>query len=218
MSTVGIALIYLDAAKDTRGIADDLYIVGNVDSYAAEDGTRLDGAVPIYDSTAKVALYATEARCKLRTVENPVGIIALSAVEHGGIGRDLSSLILYPCADIVGLAFLRRGKYELYADYRNDRRHEKLPEDLKLENILTAEQKKYAHCEEYEACDLIALGDEVHKRGNDDKERPPAIKKDIKFYDIEGIQGYYRRYKYENYSPDDPTDIFQKYHSFVNKS
>ena len=97
---------------------------------------------------------------------------------------------------------------EPYADYYDHCGHEQLPQQRKIQYLLIAQQRYHADAQEYSAACFVALGDESDKARDDEKQRPPAVKKYVYVRDAERVERKDDANRYEGYAPKDPACLF----------
>ena len=96
------------------------------------------------------------------------------------------------------------------AEDNDESREKKLPNDGIIQNASCTQEQEHANGNAKQvARDVIevAVGNEAYGARNDDKERPPALKKDINVGDAKGIERKNNTCRYQNNAPNNATKI-----------
>ena len=193
-------------SAEYRGRADFyLDIGGNIDRYSAENRLCVYHAVAVYDRSPQVALDSAEYGVELGALKLFSGKIKLCAGEYAASAAGHPALRITSAAPAAGAD---SAYDEPYADYYDHCGHEQLPQQRKIQYLLILQQRYHADAQEYYAACFVALGDESDKARDDEKQRPPAVKKYVYVRDAERVERKDDADRYEGYAPKDPACLF----------
>lgn len=189
----------LNTAEEGSRAYLNVNVLGEIDVDPAENGRCNYGNVVIDVRVLNVRIDTAEHRgegASLKILARIVGIgareeneVCLAAFIERILGR-CAFRLLEECAD---------DKTEAY-DHDNGG-DAKLEESAEAENITCGEKKSYADKQSDDVSRFVLLGKKTDDRGNDDEERPPAVKENVDAYDLELVQREDRSDGDEDYAP-----------------
>ena len=175
----------VNASENGGAVYHHVHVVRHKNVNAPENGGDLQAAVLGDQSFPQVVLHAPEHGADLCPFK---GLLLQHhrLTGEGGEGVPVSRIL----KDKGSGSALAEDAPEnhLKADNHNNSRHQQLPQLVKAHHVLAGQQQKHADGKAHQISRFVPVGHKPDGTGDDEKQRPPAVKENGKIHNVQRPQ------------------------------